>query len=69
MTETREFPIEVVVTAITEIMLCELGSVYDVLSFLVGRSVFTHEIPGAIRECAEPVCERYPELRAKDGNV
>lgn len=47
--EHREFATEAVVSAITGRLICEIGAVYEVLSYLHGRSLYTHELPEAMR--------------------
>lgn len=66
MTEVRTFPTLAVVSAVHGVLLCPLGDVYNVLSFLVGRSVFTHELPEAGRVSAPYVFAEHPALAAVD---
>lgn len=63
MGEGRSFPTVVVVSVVTGRLLCPIGDLYDVLSHLVGRPVFTHEIPEAC-----PVAQEFARLRAASPN-
>lgn len=50
MTTTRTFTTAAVVSAVTGRLLCELGDCIDVLSYMAGRPLWTHELPDAMRE-------------------
>ncbi|AOY74740.1 hypothetical protein [Clostridium formicaceticum] len=39
-----------------------MDGIYDILKFMTGRSVFTHEIPDFIRECQKFLLEQFPQL-------
>ncbi len=62
----RMFPTAVVLSAIGDVLLCDIGEVYDLLSFLVGRPVFTHEIPSAGKLCRPHVEQQHPTLAGYD---
>lgn len=53
-------------TLLTGRGLCSLDELYDALNYMTGESVFTHQIPRAIRECAEPIVRQHPELAGVD---
>lgn len=66
MNEAREFRTAAVLSAVTPILLCPMGELYELLSFLVGRSVFTHEIPAAMRLASPSITAEHPELIGLD---
>lgn len=43
MAETRDFPIEVVMSLYTGILLCKFGDMHECAEFLLGHPVWTHE--------------------------
>lgn len=49
-TTGKTFQTEQAVSAITGRLVCDIGGVYEVLSYLLGRSLWTHELPGAMTE-------------------
>jgi hypothetical protein len=42
--------------------------VYNILSFMVGRSIMTHELPGAAEECGPYLLEQFPALKKIDAS-
>ena len=63
--EQKTFKTAEVVTACTGMMLCNsIGSVYDVLNFLTGESLFTHQLGRAMRELRPEFCRQVPALEA-----
>lgn len=43
-----------------------MGGVYDVLNFLTGDNLFTHQLPRAMDECRGHLARMYPELAEID---
>lgn len=63
MKEIKEFPTAKVLSAITGTLVCEIGGVYEVLNWMTGESLFTHQLPRVGRE-ARTACVLYrPELQ------
>ena len=50
MTSTRTFTTAAVVSAVTGRLICELDDCINVLSYMIGRPLWTHELSDAIRE-------------------
>lgn len=69
MVEKKEFPLAVVLSAVKGVLLCDIGDVYEILNYLTGDSVFTHQLPRVGRECAPYVFGLYPELAEIDVSV
>lgn len=63
MTETKAFPTAVVLSTITGRLLCDIGGIYEVLSYMTGESVFTHQIPRIGREAEPVILAAHPHLR------
>ena len=40
-----------------------IEGVYDILNYMTGDSLFTHQLPRAMDECQEPLFVQHPELR------
>lgn len=68
MTErsTKNFPIDAVMSTVTGILVCEdgIGCVYEVLNWMTGESVMTHQIPRISREAQPVLLAMYPEMQA-----
>lgn len=58
----REFPLGVVLSVTHSKLLCNIGEVYDILNFLTGDSLMTHQLPRVCRECTPYILACYPEL-------
>jgi hypothetical protein len=66
MNETKEFHIGDVISAATGILVSprHIGGVYDILGWMTGESLFTHQLPRASRECEPSLREQHPALCA-----
>src|SRR5690348_5787624 len=42
MTETREFPVEVIASISSGILLCDFGKMHEAAEFLMGHPIWTH---------------------------
>lgn len=62
MSETKEFPTEAVISAITGRLICEIGGVYEVLSWMTDGPVWTHQLPRVGREAWPVVTAMHPHL-------
>ena len=56
----RVFATEVIVSAATGYLFCELGDLYGILGFLIGLDIYTHEIPKAVDVCREHIIAQLP---------
>lgn len=66
MSETKQFPIENILTAMHGRLLCDMGGVYEILNWLTGESLMTHQLPRASRESEGWLAEQFPDLAAVD---
>ncbi|MBX9707889.1 MAG: hypothetical protein K2X61_08165 [Caulobacteraceae bacterium] len=62
MAETKAFATPAVVSAITGRLICPIGEVYEVLGWMAGEPIFTHQLPRVGREAWPVVTAMHPEL-------
>jgi hypothetical protein len=64
MNETKTFPIADVLSAVTGCIMREpdgIGGVYEVLNWMTGESLFTHQLPRVSKEAQAFFVKAYPE--------
>ena len=68
MNKTREFHIGDILSVTHERLVSprHIEGVYDILNFMTGDSLFTHQLPRAGRECAPFLFEQHPALKDVD---
>lgn len=64
MTKTKEFPTEDVLSAVTGYLATErgIGAIYEVLGWMTGAPVWTHQLPRIGQEAAPVVLRAHPSL-------
>lgn len=65
MAETKLFPTEDVLSTVTGVLISDvngIGGVYQVLGWMTGDSVYTHQIPRIRREAQPVVLAMHPHL-------
>lgn len=62
----RSFSLGAVLSVISGKLLCELDELYQVLNYLTGQSIYTHQIPRAFRVSAPYVATQHPHLAVLD---
>lgn len=62
MTETKDFPTTDVLSTITGRLMGDIGGVYEVLNWMTGESIYTHQIPRIGREATPVVVGAHPYL-------
>jgi hypothetical protein len=64
MTQTKEFPTGAVLSVVTGILVSEnhMDGVYEVLNWMTGESLFTHQLPRVGREAEPVILAVHPEL-------
>lgn len=60
---TKEFATVDVLSTITGRLMGDIGGVYEVLNWMTGGSVFTHQIPRIAREATPVVVAAHPSLQ------
>ena len=64
--KTKTFPVDAVMSTVTGILVAEsgIGCVYEVLNWMTGESVYTHQIPRISREAVPVMLALYPDMQA-----
>jgi hypothetical protein len=62
------FETGVVLSITTGKLLCEMGRVYDILNYMTGDNLFTHQLPRVVQECKPILLQQHPELATIDAN-
>ena len=64
MTETRDFDLADILSITTGRLLSHrhMDGVYDILNFLTGDDLYTHQLPRAADTCRGPLLEQHPQL-------
>lgn len=60
--ETKCFPTPAVLTVVTDRMLCEIGPIYEMLGWMTGESLYTHQLPRVMREAQPVLLGMHPAL-------
>lgn len=65
--ETREFHLGDVLSITTGrlVSLRGMEGIYDILNFMTGDNLFTHQLPRAMEECQPFLDGQYPEIAEK----
>ncbi len=50
------------------VSLRHIDGVYDILNFMTGDNLFTHQLPRASRECAPELKKQFPALAEITGD-
>lgn len=66
MSEFKSFPTGAVLTVVTGILVSRnhIQGVYEVLNWMTGESLFTHQLPRVSREAEPVLLKAHPELSA-----
>jgi hypothetical protein len=64
VSETKEFPTADVLSCVTGRLMGDIGGVYEVLNWMTGGSVYTHQIPRISREAQAVMRKLRPDLEA-----
>lgn len=61
---SREFEIGDILSVTTGILVSRnhVGGLYELMGFMMGKPLFTHELPSAMDVCKPPLDEAFPEL-------
>lgn len=65
-TETKTFTLGQVLTITHGRMLCPVGDIYNILNWMTGESLMTHQLPRASRESEDFLRQQFPELDTID---
>lgn len=69
MATTRDFDISDVLSVTTGILVStrRIDGIYDILGFMSGESLFTHQLPRVGREAAPVILKQHPQLAEISG--
>lgn len=59
---TKEFQTSAVLGVVTGSLLGPIGDIYEVLNWMTGESVFTHQLPRICREAGPVILAMHPTL-------
>jgi hypothetical protein len=64
MPETRDFHLGDILSVTTGLLVSSrhIDGVYDILNWMTGDSLFTHQLPRAGEECKGPLLAQHPDL-------
>ncbi len=60
----RAFPIEVIASATTGILLCDFSDLHQFFTYMVGGPIFNISLPRAAPQVAKCCYRQYPELKS-----
>lgn len=64
MAETKLFPTDKVMSVVTGVLVSDIGGVYEVLDWMTGESMFTHQLPRVSREAMPAILAMHPQLQS-----
>lgn len=62
--DVRRFPLGVVLSVTTGRLLAPFADLHELLDFMTGDRLMTHQLPRAVEECAPVLLARHPRLAA-----
>lgn len=64
MSQTKDFDIGDVLSITTGMLLSRkhMGGIYEILNWMTGDDLMTHQLPRAMDECQEPLQAQFPQL-------
>jgi hypothetical protein len=62
MMTTKTFDLGTVLTVITGRVLTDMGKLYEILNFMTGDDLMTHQLPRACKACDLPLLNQFPHL-------
>lgn len=65
-TRRRRFTLGEILSVTTDKLLCPISNLYQILNYLTGCHLYTHQLPRAAREATPFVFEEHPWLRDVD---
>lgn len=58
----RQFTLGTVLSITTGRLLCPIGDVCQILHYMTGDSLFTHQLPRVRKMCEKPLLAQFPQL-------
>lgn len=60
--EMRTFQLGQILSITSGVLLCDIGGVYEILNYMTGDTLFTHQLPRASREVSPEILRQHPQL-------
>jgi hypothetical protein len=64
----KKFPLNQVLSITTGILLGSMSDVYEILDYMTGDNLFTHQLPRACQSCGPAILEQHPVLKDVDAS-
>lgn len=64
--KTKRFNISSIISAGTSCLVGPIDEVYEILNFMTGDDLYTHQLPRAGRECRDYIYDQFPWLNDID---
>lgn len=61
---TKPFHLGTLLTITDGRLLTDIGNVYEILGWMTGESLFTHQLPRAMAECKPHLLRQHPFLKS-----
>lgn len=65
---TKRFHLGAVLSVTTGRLLCQVDGLYEILNWMTGDNLFTHQLPRAADECKPWILRRHPQLVGVDAS-
>lgn len=67
---TKTFPLGTVLSITTGYLLAPngIGNVYEILNWMTGDNLYTHQLPRVSRECKPFLLRQFPQLASVDAS-
>jgi len=62
MSEGRSFSLGAILAVTHGCLLCEMSEVYDILNYLTGENLMTHQLPRAAKTAGPDLLRQFPDL-------
>ena len=63
MADTKRFHLGDVLSVTTgKLLTAHIGGIYNILNFMTGDNLFTHQLPRACDECAPYLRQQFPQI-------
>ncbi len=60
------FDLGTILSVTTPILLTNIENLYEILNYMTGDNLFTHQLPRAANEMCPVILEQYPQLKDVD---
>jgi hypothetical protein len=68
MNITVVFDLGTVLSITTDVLLTKIENVYEILNYMTGDNLFTHQLPRVSREMKQVILDQFPQLAEIDAS-